>query len=181
MGWMSFRMNQPVKEWFVKDFEGTGCEVLDVALVKRNTLYAAVKNKEDGSVICLVYLIRWSKGEYNFSYKPMSEFVGPCECECPERIFKLLTPLDETDHHGFAGEWREKVKRIHQFRKDPYNYIVKTNYPVSFTCGLDFTYFKRVNNKWLAGDLHDNGNFDSKIRVSYNPLQNGRFELIPLV
>ena len=91
MGWLSFGMHEPVKEWFTRQWEGEGREVLEVALVKRNTLYAAIKKGDE--VFAVIYLIRWSRDyNYNFSYKSMSEHVGPCVIDCPKKVLKHLPP-----------------------------------------------------------------------------------------
>lgn len=45
-----------------------------------------------------------AKDYYNFSYKDMDEACGPCECDCPESILKLLSPTD----NEYATEWRKK-------------------------------------------------------------------------
>lgn len=113
MGWTSFRMTGSVKEWFSKewDYVDSDYEVLDSALVKRNTLYGAVKKKSTGEVFCAVFLIRWSRDYYNFSYKDITEHSGPCQHDCPKKIMKLLTPLnDENVPNHYARDWRERVE-----------------------------------------------------------------------
>ena len=71
MGWTSFPMHEPVKDWFNREWNDDKREVLDVAIVQRNTLYAAIKIKETGQVFCIIYLLRWSRDVYNFSYKDL--------------------------------------------------------------------------------------------------------------
>ena len=51
MGWTSFKLNEPVKQWFINGFDSDKARVLDVAIVKRNTLYAAVRNVQNDEVI----------------------------------------------------------------------------------------------------------------------------------
>lgn len=180
MGWMSFPMHDKVSNWF-KSIWVDNYEVLDSALVKRNTLYGAVKEKSTGDVFCAVYLIRWSRDDYNFSYKPMTEHVGPYEYECPERIFKLLTPLtDENDVNGYAGNWRQKVIAYHNDRKQLRgikNQIIKVDEPITFTNGGTCQYFKKVNKKTYGGYFND-GIFTARYRVSLNLLRY-KFTLIP--
>lgn len=86
-------------------------EVLDSALVKLKTHYAAIKrtNLENGlyEVFATITLIRMHKSkndDYNFLYKDMDETVGSYEAECPERILKLLTPTQ----FEYAIEWRKR-------------------------------------------------------------------------
>ena len=59
MGWTSFPMHEPVREWFKREYTDDQREVLDVALVKRSTLYAAVRIRTTGQVVAFVFLIRW--------------------------------------------------------------------------------------------------------------------------
>lgn len=82
---------------------------LDVALVRLRTAYAAVEriDKATGEreVWAAVFLLGYAPNDYyNFGYKDMSESMGPCEAECPERILKQLTPTDSE----WANQWREK-------------------------------------------------------------------------
>jgi hypothetical protein len=183
MGWMSFHMSEPVKQWFTKDINKEVYEVLDIALVKRTTLYAAMLNKETGEVFCAVYLIRWSRGYYNFSYKPMSEFVGPCETECPMRIMKLLTPLNDTiDPNGWARDWRDKVMKHWetQHKLNTGSFLIKTKEPIEFRSGIHFSCFKREGKHYLAGELQANGVFASFTKVRINNLKYYDYELIPV-
>ena len=176
MGWMSFPMHEPVKQWFTELWDKNTHEVLDVAIVKRNTLYAAIRLKTGVSanqVFCVVFLLRWSRDTYNFSYKDMSEFSGPCEIECPMRIIKLLTPLDDnSDPNGWARGWREKVCNYWnaQEKLNSGKYIIKIDEPVNFTNGLSFSYFKKIGKRFMAGALQANNVFASYCYVRFNPL-----------
>ena len=69
MGWTNFNLPKgTVKEWFKRTWEeGNNYKVLDSALVNRSTMYGAVEKVATGEVFCAVFLIRWSKGYYNFS------------------------------------------------------------------------------------------------------------------
>lgn len=118
MGWLFTHRDkvrgEKLADWFVAKgaLRWSGCEpweykVLDSATVRFNTFYAAIerKNTETGerSVFAVIFLLRHvPKDEYNFGYKDMSEDMGPCETECPERILKLLTPTDSE----WANQWR---------------------------------------------------------------------------
>lgn len=120
MGWSSINRTQPVKEWFLSDV-ATGYTILEVKIVHRTELYAAVQRK-DGSVYCLVGLLRYSRGYWNFSYKYMSEFDMPYYFNCPQSILNLLTPTEDLNaiawrkrcikHKQTAKEERETLKRI---------------------------------------------------------------------
>ena len=179
MGLMSFSMHKPVKEWF-KENMNDNLEVLDIAIVKRNTLYSAIRVKASNEVFCVVYLLRWSKGAYNFSYKSMDEFAGPNEIECPLRIMKLLTPLNDTnDVNGWARNWRDKVYKHWDTQKkiNSGKFIIKTETPVNFRNGLSFSYFKKIGKKLFAGSLQVNGIFAPYCPVHFN-LKYRKYELI---
>ena len=120
MGWSSMRRTQPVKEWFLSDV-AQGYTILEVKIVRLTELYAAVQRK-DGSVYCLVALLRYHKGWWNFSYKYMSEFDMPYYFKCPKSILDKLTPTEDTN----AIEWRKKCREYHQ-RKVKTTYGTDTN------------------------------------------------------
>lgn len=166
MGWMSFRLKEPVKEWFVKNID-ENYTVLDVAIVHRNELYAAVKEKKSGNVYAIVYMLQWSRDYYNFSYKSMPEFAGPVISNCPERILKLLTDLDENDtKNEFAIDWRKRCWKNIESRKNK-NVILKTEVPIKFSNGCEYEYFKRDGRKLFAG-YFDNNVFVPHVKVRLN-------------
>jgi hypothetical protein len=180
MGWLSFSMHRPVKEWF-KDEVDKKYEVLDSALVQRTTFYSAVKNKETGQVICAVCLIRWSPRSWdNFCYKDMTEFSGPCQVNCPKRIMKLLSPLnDENDPNGWAGEWRTRVgeywKKKEELKKNKLA-IIKTKEIVKFIGGMEYQYFQKIGRTLWGGKLGEHG-FIGHCRVRVN-LSHYEYEFI---
>lgn len=171
MGWMSYPMHKPVKDWFIEQVNNDRYEVMDVALVNRMTMYAAIKDKETGEVHCHVNLIRWSpRSEYNFSYKPISEFCGPGDIDCPLRILNLLTPLDDnSDPNGYARKWREKVSTYWKKRKslNGSKVVVRVNEPIGFTNGMEYIHFTKHGNKIIAGVIED-GHFEPRTRVRIN-------------
>lgn len=179
MGWTSFSMHEPVKDWFTREYDDEKREVLDVALVKRNTMFAAVKIRATGEVIAFVFLIRWSRDYYNFSYKDMTEFSGPGEIECPKRIMKLLTPLnDESDPNGYARKWRQDVQEFwdNKALMSSPSHCIKTESPVEFTSGMRYQYFKKIGKRMYAGRL-DKGMFKiiSRVRLT---LKYWNFEMV---
>lgn len=180
MGWCSFHLNEPVKEWFINGFGSERDRVLDVAIVKRNTLYAAVRNTANSEeIICFVYLLRWSKDWNNFSYKDMTEFCGPTEAECPERILKLLTPLKgDTDSDKYAKNWRERCYELLAKRKQLKGgiKIIKTEKPIRFTSGDEYNTFWKHGSTVMAGNMID-GKFKFACRVKVN-LSNYKFKIL---
>lgn len=94
MGWTSTRYDKTqggVTGFMQREMLGDRLEILDSALVKRGTWYAAVRNIARDEVFGVVVLVRWSRDPYyNITYKDMDESMGPSQAECPERILKLL-------------------------------------------------------------------------------------------
>lgn len=114
MGWTFTRREKGIstKDWFAKEFNGGGFEVLDVACGTLNptNVYIAMK-LPDGKVTAIACLTKRVPKDYysNYGWKDMSENMGPYICDCPQRIMDLLSPLDELDVVGDAGAWRERV------------------------------------------------------------------------
>lgn len=157
MGWTSFHLPKgTVKQWFKETWEEGGrYKVLDSALVNRSTMYGAIEKVDTKEVFCAVFLIRWSKNWYNFSYKDMTEHVGPYECACPERIMKLLTELEPTSEYAIA--WRKRVQeywnRKANIRKLTEDSIIKLTEAIRFTNGSDYQYFKKIGRSFIAGAM----------------------------
>lgn len=121
MGWLyTFKpQHQSVREFFDERWNNNNFVVLDLAVVKLKTAYAAIQ-LPDGRVVAVVCLLGYRPTEhFNFGYKDMDETQGPNEDDCPERIFKMLTPLpdvskeDETPAH----RWRARVQAKLDARK----------------------------------------------------------------
>jgi hypothetical protein len=153
MGWTTFNKPDSISpsQYFKQEFASEpNHELLDIAIVKRNTAYMAVKIKETGKVYAFVYMLTYdNKSYYNFGYKPMTEFVGPYQHECPERILKLLSPLDESnDSDGWAKKWREECYKTLERRKNKIKLsegdIIKTVDELQFTCGGKYRFFRRA-------------------------------------
>lgn len=179
MGWCSFNLSEPVKDWFVRQWESNGkYQVVDSALVKRMTMYGAIRNTETGEVFCAVYLIRWSRGYYNFSYKDLTEFSGPCVYDCPIRILKSLSPLNDTnDPNGYAREWRRKVEVYHNQRKQLKNEtVVMVSEPIEFCNGATYQFFRKTAQKVWAGVI-EKGVFIPVVPVRLN-LMNYNFQVV---
>lgn len=57
-----------------------------------------------------------SRDYFNFSYKDMSEDMGPCEIDCPASILSLLSPTNSE----YALAWRERCRENIEKKKDPH-------------------------------------------------------------
>lgn len=114
MGW-TYTYKQPgksvvdfFKEQFNHENDFTKSEVIAGGVKNFKTAYMAYKitNKATGTfdVIALVCLLSYAPKSYNnFGWKDMDEGCGPCECDCPEKILKLLTPTT----NEYALSWRK--------------------------------------------------------------------------
>ena len=40
--------------------------------------------------------------------------MGPCECACPDRIMRLLSPVADIPNPSYAAEWRARVAAHHK-------------------------------------------------------------------
>jgi hypothetical protein len=179
MGWLTFHMTEPVKDWYKTIYDSTKVEVLDVAIVKRTQLYAALKIIETGEVICDVMLLTFAPRSYdNFGYKGIGENNGPVICECPLRIMKLLTPIAEDDDtKGFAKEWRARVYEHHAKAKSiTGDCIVKTSVPVRFRNGSEFEYFQKSGRR-IYGVTKIGEEYKFGCRVNFS-LKNYKFEVV---
>ena len=89
--------------------------ILAAATVGMRACYIAYRTHQ-GNVICVVCLIHWvpnARDGFNFGYKDMEEGDGPCESDCPERIMKLLDPVEnsyspDTSTYNWASAWRQR-------------------------------------------------------------------------
>ena len=134
--------------YFLEGLNRGHYEVLKSAVVG-SVYYAAVRNlkryvgrDENGNYIyedavnepvrAAVFLTQTdSKDYFNFYYKDMSEDMGPCECDCPVSILKLLSPTDSE----WALKWRERCRKRAEQKKSP---TALSNLPVG--ARIRFTY-----------------------------------------
>ena len=120
MGWTTTHKTpgQPLIRFFEREFNydnetRSGKILLCKAHVYQREVYMAyqVTNKQSGQtdVIGLVCKIQFHPKAYhhNFSYKDMSEDMGPLYSDCPESILNLLTPTDNKR----ALAWRQKCRQ----------------------------------------------------------------------
>lgn len=148
MGWTyTHRGSQPVKE-FLRDQidcenDAGKWEMLDCAIVKFRTAYMAVRITRPGQepyVVAFVFLLDYRpKEDFNIGYKDMDEFMGPYQCDCPERILKLLTPTDSE----WANEWRRKCWANIERKKSiklRVGMVIETK-PLQFYGGRELTQF----------------------------------------
>ena len=115
MGWLFTRREKGTthREFFEREFR-PDVVIDDIAQVGFNTVYLAYHHRDTPEKIYgAVVLTRWRSiyEPCNFGYKDMSENMGPNESECPERILKLLSPVEELytgDGLEWAKAWRDR-------------------------------------------------------------------------
>jgi hypothetical protein len=55
--------------------------------------------------------------EHEWLYKPLDEFMGPVEVNCPLSLLSIVPePTDENDSHRYARDWRQRVRDFHAKR-----------------------------------------------------------------
>lgn len=142
MGWSSIyegrlknKKADGIKEFLVNDIESDKLKVLDFSK-KATTVYMAVKIIETEEVFALVVLTAFEEGD--FFWKIMDESQGPCVWDCPQRILKLLTPL-EPKEDSYAAKWREECWNLHETKKTqnskPYEHGDVVEFPVDIDFG----------------------------------------------
>lgn len=152
MGWTYMSKPESVKDWFRGEYGGENSlwkhEVLDVAIVNMNELYAAVKrtHKESGEscVWAAVFILNFRPSDYhNFGYKDMDESMGPYNTNCHERILDLLTPTDNEE----SNKWREQCRKRIAARKS----LPKVGPGTKFTLSsMDFYITREMRRGWWA-------------------------------
>jgi hypothetical protein len=77
-----------------------------------NTVYMAIRSTDKPGatfyMFAAVILISNSK-KHGFGYKDMTEAMGPCQCDCPDRIMRLLSPISDIPNPSYSADWRARV------------------------------------------------------------------------
>lgn len=156
------RHNETYKEWANRKYsyenDMTKHTVLDAALVNFHELYVACAyhRKQDGVKFTYCMVVKLVGKGRNMMSKEMDESCGPVYTNCPERIFKLLSPLRKLGLLGeqlrWARNWRESVQRNFKIRDMvkslQYASIICFNKPISFQNNtVHATMFKVINEK----------------------------------
>lgn len=116
MGWdyqrqpLGCTVTEHLTRIYTGTFDGRVQQVLDVGR-HASTYYVALRVTEEGRtyVTALVVLTEGGGRTGGFGYKTLDEEMGPMECDCPDRIMALLSPLEMLPRGGYAGRWRERV------------------------------------------------------------------------
>jgi len=101
------------------------------------------------------------KDYFNFSYKNMSEDMGPAQSECPESILDLLSPTES----DWANEWRERCRKVYRQKK------TLKDLPVGANISIVKNGEERILTKSLIGGKSSPIWVDWNMRTRY-PLKN---------
>ena len=111
MGWtgLNHEIDDPIA-FFKSEWKSDTCEVLDGARVG-STVYLAVQRRPEGAPPYVFAVVCLTSNRGGFCYKDMDEAMGPYECDCPDRIMRLLSPIEALgpDAAGYAQDWRNRV------------------------------------------------------------------------
>ena len=156
MGWTFTSKNGlSTKEFFERNFNCSTHKVLDCAVTSNAAYMASQITPKDGrppyvgALICLIQYDRKSV-LYPFGYKDMDETMGPFEAHCPERILKLLSPVEELGCSEYGREnarkWREACWANLALRKTAKaakeGSVIKFAEPIGFTNGFKHDTFQ---------------------------------------
>lgn len=126
------------REFFQDELAGSKRQILACASKRTSgqwsgVFYAAVEESDTGDVWAMVVLMHRGRGDYNFTYKAMTESMGPGENTCPDSILDLLTPT--TNEYALA--WRAECRSYNAARRAKPK--VKAGDKVRFTRPLTFS------------------------------------------
>ena len=172
MGWTGTHKEagETLEQFFDREMQDDNFKWVGKGCKKGDAYYRAMTDLRTGKVFCMVCLVRIDNKEYcNITYKDMTDSMGPCAYECPDRILDLLT---ETDSE-WGKEWREKCRANNRKAKDANKMAVGTvirfKNPISFSNDRMVTDFKIVLNPWAKRKtkallaLHEDGNFYARV------------------
>ena len=110
---------QYVEQHFTNETDARKQTVLAASAVG-GAIYAAIRHEikatSQSYVFCAVILFRNNRKD-GFGTKDMDETAGPCDVDCPDRIMKLLSPIDQIPSPGYAADWRARVAAAKEKRK----------------------------------------------------------------
>jgi hypothetical protein len=163
MGWTYCNKIGSTKEFLESTINGENehgkWTVLDTALKNFGRVaYMAVEKltKETGEVtrFGLVMLVDHNGDYGEIGYKDIDESMGPRECECPERILKLLegyAPINE-----YSASWREKcwtnikARKYHNKGKKAFVKNLKAGDRIVDIYGREYTYVRPYTSRSIV-------------------------------
>lgn len=115
MGWTFTHRARGISntDWFA-DYMGDGRDggrgLVETAQ-SGSVVFGAYRTHQ-GDIIAAVILVKWVPNDwYNFGWKAMTETEGPIDADCPDKVWNMLTPLDELKSDpGYAAAWRDRAR-----------------------------------------------------------------------
>lgn len=100
--WVPDTSHMTAIEFLRKELDGERVKIVDHS-VKGNTAYLAMT---DGAGEVFGMVVELSRYDGGWSYKEITEDMGPYQCECPLRILDKLSPTTDKN----ALEWRQACR-----------------------------------------------------------------------
>ena len=136
-------------EFFSREFFGEIAPANGfVATASKNGVFYAVREidaelepslvPEPNGKVRIAYVVltkRAPKSDYNFSYKDMTEFSGPYETECPERLLKLLSPF-RVEAAFASAKYSASVRDASRWRQACWANIAKAKNKIKLKPGM---------------------------------------------
>lgn len=116
-------------DFFAQEFGEKYAKAVVATATKPSVFYAVVEVPaadntklvaDERGMVRYAYVVETGRGDganrlLNFSYKEMTEFSGPIQSDCPERLLKLLSPLADPEaaegSSSWARAWRQRCQR----------------------------------------------------------------------
>lgn len=118
MGWTSTHRRKGEatnKEWFAREYGGERVKLLDFythSLAEGYGLIEVTPDDGDPYRTAVAIMMDWRNGQYNFAWKDMDETMGPNISNCPERILRRLSPVEQItsgpDSRKWVQNWRDR-------------------------------------------------------------------------
>ena len=196
MGWTFTNRSkgQPIKDFFAERFDFDEIKngvrhsgkILDCAMKRWTEVYISYEiiNGDERKVVALVCLVRFNREfQYNFGYKDMDETMGPCICDCPERILKALTPTDDKTSNEWRQACQERIDRRKNKPKLKVGDVIEFNYPLHFGSYGDIKQFRILpkrnpRQRRVLVTTADNDNDWPVMRIRTTTIQEGDWKII---
>lgn len=179
MGWTTVNTHyKDVKTFIRRQFEDTNT-IIHAISVKGNVAYVLETRSLKGSTqnITTVTVVLISKKGGYYSYKDISEFMGPFYFDCPVKFLLKLTPLDSLPEsfRKDAESWRKACferfsqrKKINQLQNGQYVYTttplhLNASMPRQIFKVVTFTNAKNKQKQYLQGTLPNFENFHYRL------------------
>jgi len=111
VGYWEVDTTEKIRDWLIREYSWSEWTVIDLAQDSktRSDWWIIMRQPESGKTRAMVvHTQNRAKREGFFYTKEVGEDMGPYSTGIPKRLFKQLTPLEESDS-PYAREWRDRV------------------------------------------------------------------------